>query len=58
MFSRIFFVPSDFVQIKTFSHGQTLTHNNNLSVKRAYFTDKTRLRGLLNNLSPAAVTYQ
>lgn len=35
-------VPSDFVQIKTFSHGQTLTHNN-LSVKYALFTDKLGL---------------
>lgn len=41
MFSRIF-VPSDFVRIKTFSYGQTVTHNN-LSVKYALFTDKLGL---------------
>ncbi len=50
-------VPSDFVQIKTFSHGQTLTHNN-LSVKYALFTDKLDFGDCLRNLFSAAATYQ
>lgn len=50
-------VPSDFVRIKTFSHGQTLTHNN-LSVKYALFTDKLGLGDCLHNLFSSAVAYQ
>lgn len=57
MFSRIFFVPSDFVRIKTFSGGQTVTHNN-LSVKYALFTDKLGIGDCLHNLSPSAVAYK
>lgn len=45
-------VPSDFVRIKTFPDGQTM------SVKYALFTDKFGLGDCLRNLSPAAVTYQ
>lgn len=57
MFSRIFFVPSDYVRIKTFSHGQTVTHNN-LSVKYTLFTDKLGIGDCLHNLFSSAVTYQ
>lgn len=45
------------VQIKTFSHGQTVTHNN-LSVKYALFTDKLGLGDCLRNLFSSAVAYQ
>lgn len=50
-------VLSDFVRIKTFSHGQTLTHNN-LSVKYTLFTDKLGIGDYLHNLFPSAVAYQ
>lgn len=50
-------VSSDFVRIKTFSGGRTVTHNN-LSVKRAYFTDKLGIGDCLHNLFSAAVAYQ
>lgn len=39
MFSRIFFVPSDFVRIKTFSGGRTMEFTNLSRLKR-FLTDK------------------
>lgn len=43
------------VPIKTFSHGQTVTH---LSVNYALFTDKLGIGDCLHNLFSSAVAYQ
>lgn len=50
-------VSSDLSGLKRFP-ADKLFILNNLSVKRAYFTDKLGLGDCLHDLSPSAVTYQ